>query len=163
YLNCPYCAEGDPGELLWSDDDRVSGSEQLVCVKCHTALPDGTLALTRRSIQDEPPDLLFTTTEMLNRHSSSPGLGRVMGWTGQNAPSLVLLDEVHTYSGVHGAQVALLLRRWRHAAKRPVTMVGLSATLKNARRFFAELTGLWPDQVEYVTPAPGAMIEEGRE
>ena len=163
YLNCPYCAEGDAGDLLWSDDDRKSGSEQLVCLKCRTALPDGTLALTRRSIQDEPPDLLFTTTEMLNRHSSSPGLGRVMGWTGQNAPSLVLLDEVHTYSGVHGAQVALLLRRWRHAAKRPVTVVGLSATLKDAERFFAELTGLWPDQVEYVTPALGAMIEEGRE
>jgi ATP-dependent Lhr-like helicase len=163
YLSCPYCPEGDAGELLWPDDARKSGSEQLVCLKCHTALRDGTLALTRRSIQDEPPDLLFTTTEMLNRHSSSPGLGRVMGWTGQNAPSLVLLDEVHTYSGVHGAQVALLLRRWRHAAKRPVTLVGLSATLTDAGRFFAELTGLRPDQVEYVTPAPSAMTGEGRE
>jgi hypothetical protein len=100
---------------------------------------------------------------MINRNSANAGLGRVMGWTGQNPPSLVLLDEVHTYSGVHGAQVALLLRRWRHAARKPVTIVGLSATLKDADRFFADLTGLLPAEVEYITPATGPMEEEGRE
>ena len=56
-------------------------------------------------------------------------------------PRLVLLDEVHTYSGVHGAQVALLLRRWRHSVRSPVTFVGLSATLRDAKSFFAQLTG----------------------
>jgi ATP-dependent helicase Lhr and Lhr-like helicase len=163
YLSCPYCNEGDRGDLLWPDEDRKSGSERLLCLKCHMSLPDGSLALTRRSIQDTPPDLLFTTTEMLNRNSANAGLGRVMGWTGQTAPSLVLLDEVHTYSGVHGAQVALLLRRWRHAANGPATIVGLSATLTDAERFFADLTGLRPAEVEYITPAATSLAGEGRE
>jgi len=163
YLSCPYCTDGDPGDLVWSDDDRMSGSERLLCLKCHRSVPDGFLALTRRSIQTSPPDVLFTTTEMLNRNSANPGLGRVMGWVGQGAPSLVLLDEVHTYSGVHGAQVALLLRRWRHAAGTPTTIVGLSATLADAERFFADLTGLRPAEVEYVTPAAASMPGEGRE
>jgi ATP-dependent helicase Lhr and Lhr-like helicase len=163
YLPCPHCGEGDRGDLLWPDEDRNSGSERLVCLKCNTSLPDGSLALTRRSIQATPPDLLFTTTEMLNRNSANAGLGRVMGWTGQTAPSLVLLDEVHTYSGVHGAQVALLLRRWRHAANRPATIVGLSATLTDAERFFADLTGLRPAEVEYITPAATSLAGEGRE
>jgi hypothetical protein len=162
YLSCPRC-EGDPGDLLWTDKDRASGSERLLCLRCQSSVPDGWLALTRRSIQTRPPDLLFTTTEMMNRNSANAGLGQVMGWTGQDPPSLVLLDEVHTYSGVHGAQVALLLRRWRHAARKPVTIVGLSATLKDAERFFADLTGLLPAEVEYITPAAGPMEEEGRE
>jgi hypothetical protein len=163
YLACPRCPEGDAGDLLWADADRASGSEKLTCMKCGTSVPDGSLALTRRSIQDRPPDLLFTTTEMLNRNSANAGLGQVMGWTGRNPPSLVLLDEVHTYSGVHGAQVALLLRRWRHAAKKPTTIVGLSATLREAERFFAELTGLPAGDVDYITPAPSSMDEESRE
>jgi ATP-dependent helicase Lhr and Lhr-like helicase len=163
YLTCPHCAAGDAGELLWPDEDRKSGSERLTCLKCHTSLPDGCIALTRPSMQARPPDLLFTTTEMLNRNSANAGLGRLMGWTGENPPSLVLLDEVHTYSGLHGAQVALLLRRWRHAAKKPATIVGLSATLRDAERFFSELTGLSPSQVDYITPAAECMKEEGRE
>ena len=163
YLTCPHCPEGDAGGLLWADADRASGSEKLTCLKCHESVPDGSLALTRRSIQARPPDLLFTTTEMLNRNSANGGLGQVMGWTGRNAPSLLLLDEVHTYSGVHGAQVALLLRRWRHAARKPATIVGLSATLRDAERFFAELTGLPSRDVDYITPAADSMDGEGRE
>ena len=74
---------------------------------------------------------------MLNRHASAPALGRLMGWGAATPPRLVLLDEVHTYAGVHGAQVALLLRRWRHSVRRPVTFAGLSATLRDAASFFA--------------------------
>ena len=163
YLTCPHCPEGDAGDLMWADADRTAGSEKLACLKCQATVPDGSLALTRRSIERRPPDLLFTTTEMLNRNSASAGLGQVMGWTGRSAPSLVLLDEVHTYSGVHGAQVALLLRRWRHAVRKSVTIVGLSATLQDAERFFADLTGLPASGVDYITPSAASMEEEGRE
>src|SRR5205085_10251898 len=59
-------------------------------------------------------------------------------------PRLLLLDEVHTYGGTHGAQVALLLRRWRHALGRgsPLHVVGLSATLENPSEFMTKITGL---------------------
>ncbi|GIH72019.1 protein DpdJ [Sphaerimonospora thailandensis] len=160
YLSCPKCPTGD---LLWSHADRKAGKEILKCLKCAYVVPNGTLALTRKSLQSRPPDLLFTTTEQLNRNSSNVGLGKLLGWTGYDVPQLVLLDEVHTYSGTQGAQVALLLRRWRNAVGRRVTFVGLSATLKDANRFFAELTGLSDHMVEYITPADDELEEEGRE
>ena len=65
--------------------------------------------------------------------------GPLLGWKGSNGTRLVLLDEVHTYTGVAGAQVALMLRRWRNADRKqgqpsPV-FVGLSATLRDAGDF----------------------------
>jgi hypothetical protein len=160
YLTCPQCTTGD---LLWPDQDRDRGSERLTCLQCAAELPDGRLALTRQSMRAAPPDLLFTTTEMLNLNSANPDLGGLLGWTGRHRPSLVLLDEVHTYSGPQGAQVALLLRRWRHAVRKPITFVGLSATLKDAGKFFAQLTGLPPADIDYIEPAPNCMEEESRE
>ncbi|MFC4034625.1 protein DpdJ [Streptomyces polygonati] len=164
FLPCPNpeCANGD---LLWYDQDRNAGKERLSCNRCRYQVQDGRLALTRDSLKRNPPDLLFTTTEMLNQCSSDGYLEHLLGWRGGAVPSLVLLDEVHTYTGVHGAQVALLLRRWREAAKKPVTFVGLSATLRDADRFFAQLVGLRQSDVESVAPLDDAqsMTSEGRE
>nr|WP_276516424.1 protein DpdJ [Streptomonospora nanhaiensis] len=160
YLTCPRCAVGD---LVWRENDRRGNIERLVCAKCGNTIPEGRLALTRDTLLSRRPDLLFATAEMLNRHSANPELGSLLGWLGGPRPSLVLLDEVHTYSGIQGAQVALLLRRWRHAAQKGVTFVGLSATLKDAEGFFAQLTGLSPSDVQYIQPAPDAMEEESRE
>ncbi|MGA4792243.1 protein DpdJ [Nocardia sp. AB354] len=160
FTTCPKCSDG---ELLWSRADRKAGSERLTCLNCKTVIPDGRFGLTRSSLQTNPPDLLFTTTESLNRNSTNPWLARLLGWSGSDAPAVVLLDETHSYTGTHGAQVALLLRRWRHAVRKPVTFVGLSATLKDATRFFAQLTGLPRRTVEYIEPSPADMEEDGRE
>jgi ATP-dependent Lhr-like helicase len=160
YLTCPACG----AELVWPAQDRSGESrERLRCVQrsCDMVITD--LALTRESLHASPPDLLFTTTEMLNRNSTHATLGPLLGWLGTNRPSLVLLDEAHTYSGMHGAQVALLLRRWRNALRRPVTFVGLSATLRDAAAFFGQLTGLPDAAVDYVTPRDEELEEEGRE
>ncbi|ATE52692.1 protein DpdJ [Actinosynnema pretiosum] len=159
YLTCPRCEQG---QLLWSDVDRRNNRETLTCSDCRAVLREGVLALTRDSLKSRP-DLLFTTTEMLNRGSTDPALGPLLGWSGSRKPSLVLLDEVHTYSGTHGAQVGLLLRRWRHAVGRPVTFVGLSATLKNAAGFFSQLTGLRSEAIDYIEPSHADMEFEGRE
>ncbi|MGW1914961.1 protein DpdJ [Streptomyces sp. NPDC002076] len=165
---CPYlpCPQSDcgTGDLEWTDEDRRQKRERLTCTKCGYTLNEQRLALTRESLRKNPPDLLFTTTEMLNRCSGDSYLEYLLGWRGSStAPSLVLLDEVHTYSGLHGAQVALLLRRWREAAQRHVTFVGLSATLRDADRFFAQLVGLHPGDVDSIEPADDAMKSEGRE
>ncbi|MGW8395256.1 protein DpdJ [Streptomyces lydicus] len=163
FLPCPIPDCGT-GELQWTDEDRQRGREQLNCTKCGYVLNDGRLALTRESLKKNPPDLLFTTTEMLNLCSGDSYLEWLLGWRGSDsAPSLVLLDEVHTYSGLHGAQVALLLRRWREAARRPMTFVGLSATLRDADKFFAQLVGLRPVDVDPIEPADEDMTFEGRE
>ncbi|WP_323746153.1 protein DpdJ [Catenulispora pinisilvae] len=159
YFPCPRCGTGD---LVWSDADRAQKVERLQCA-CGLVLDDGMVVLTRLSLQNRAPDLLFTTTEMLNLNASNPGLGKLLGWQGGRPPELVLLDEVHTYTGVHGAQVALLLRRWRNDVRKPVTFVGLSATLRDAAQFFADLVGLPEQAVDYIEPAPEAMEEQGRE
>ena len=163
YLPCPLCE----GDLLWSETDRQQNRDRLTCssVSCHLVLDD-VVALSRKTLQERPPDVLFTSTEMLSRQASAP-LGRLLGWRSgfgsAMTPRLVLLDEVHTYSGIHGAQVALLLRRWRHSARSPVTFVGLSATLRDAKSFFAQLTGLDQADVEYIEPRREHMSAEGRE
>lgn len=158
YLSCPQCGR----DLIWPQADRARRRDRLLCTVCGLSL-DGDLALTRESLQARPPDLLFTTTEMLNRNASSPGLGRLLGWRGTTSPSLVLLDEVHTYSGLHGAQVALLLRRWRSGLRNRPTFVGLSATLRDAAAFFGQLTGLDQALIDYIEPRAGDLEIDGRE
>src|SRR5690606_20767113 len=76
-------------------------------------------------------------------------------------PRLLLLDEVHTCEGTTGAHVALLLRRWRFLSKAKPHVVGLSATLEDAARFFADLTGLWPRSVAEITPLASELEVEG--
>lgn len=159
YMSCPACRHA----LLWSRQDQDDNHERLRCSRDSCGLVIEDVVLTRDKLRSNPPDLLFTTTEMLNRNATHPGLAPLLGWRGQRRPSLLLLDEAHTYTGMHGAQVGLLLRRWRHAVRSPVTFVGLSATLRDAGTFFAQLTGLPITTVDYVSPQPQDLEEEGRE
>ena len=166
---CPYfpCPEdGCEGDLVWRPSSPASMQETLRCTKCGTETPPKAIALTRDSMVAEPPDILFTSTEMLSQRSTDRRLGQLLGWMGPVRPRLVLLDEAHTYSGVHGAQVALTLRRWRHATNRvgprPI-FVGLSATLKNPEAFFSRLTGIDESLVEGIAPTPDEMVPIGRE
>ena len=114
-----------------------------------------------------PPDILFSSTEMLSQQSTNSMLARLLGWRGPNGTRLVLLDEVHTYSGINGAQVGLMLRRWRHAnrqwgAESPV-IVGLSATLRDAGEFFTALTGAERPNVEVIAPGSDELVPISRE
>jgi superfamily II DNA or RNA helicase len=167
---CPYfaCPTDDcAGTLVWSDTDRTAGQERLVCSECNYTTSLGTLALTRDSMIASPPDILFSSTEMLSQQSTSSGLGRLLGWKGANGTRLLLLDEVHTYSGAHGAQVGLMLRRWRYANRQwgapAAVMVGLSATLRDAGDFFATLTGTERSNVELIAPTHDEMLPTSRE
>lgn len=169
---CPYltCRErGTDGavcgdDLVWRTEDMRAKRERLTCRRCRATIDDTEICLTRNGMQAQPPDLLFTTTEMLNRSLSDGWSMHVFGVgpRAKRSPDLILLDEAHTYSGVAGAQVGYLLRRWRHAIGRPVAMVGLSATLANAETFFSELTGIAEDFITEVTPHPDDLVEQGR-
>lgn len=165
---CSYMACPQPncdGELLWRHEDLDKGREQLTCARCGYGIATDELALTRDYLRAKPPDILFTTTEMLNQRLSDTASRHLFGLRpgASRPPEMVLLDEVHTYSGNHGAQVGYLLRRWRHLVNAPITFVGLSATLQDGVRFFARLTGLAEYQVEEVTPRPADMLAEGAE
>ncbi len=161
FVPCP--TDGcDHGRLVWADRDRRAQRERLRCDSCGIEIDGTILALTRESMRTTPPDFLFTTTEMLNRASTDPDLDSLTGWA-RHTPRLVLMDEIHTYSGVPGAQVAHLLRRWRSTASHSVTFVGLSATLRNADTFFGSLVGLDSRNVRYIEPRESELESEGRQ
>lgn len=149
YLPCPQCE----GNLLWNETDIDKKVERLQCSGkgCQTVIESDEVMLTRERMAYNPPDVVFTTTEMLNRLMGDSTYGAVCGVGAQRTPQLVLLDEVHTYSSTHGAQVAYLLRRWRKAVGGRIHFTGLSATLRNASEFFGLLVGLNQASIEEIS------------
>lgn len=163
WLRCPECGS----DLAWLSQDLADKVERLTCLQtgCGKVIGSDEIVLTRHSLNAGPPDILFTTTEMLNQRLSDHWVRGLfgVGVPRQKRPFLALLDEVHTYTGTSGAQAALVLRRWRHAVDTKIVWAGLSATLAEAPRFFAELTGVWENQVEEVSPRFDEMEAEGAE
>jgi len=175
YVTCPNCGEQS---MAWSQDDLELENEdnrrnlhgryaRLTCEHCHTTVDATTVLLTRQQMVQQPPDILFTTTEMLNRRLSNAGERHLFGVGVARPPRLVLMDEIHLNEGIHGAQVAYLLRRWRHLRRQQtqqgVCIVGLSATLTQADHFFAQLTGIPSAHVSYISPADADLVKEGIE
>lgn len=165
---CPFltCPSSDcQGQLIWRNEDRKSKVHRLCCSRCSTTTEHDELILTRQRLQTQPADILFTTTEMLNQRMGDSEMSHVFGVGAARGkkPTMVLLDEVHTYSGVSGAQTSMLLRRWKHAADVRPHFVGLSATLADARKFFATLIGVPDSQVEEVSPHPKELDRVGME
>ncbi|MDD5034966.1 MAG: protein DpdJ [Methylococcaceae bacterium] len=160
-LKCIHCN----GAMIWNESDHAQASERLVCHDCHWTIKGDTFPLTRKSLAATPPDILFTTTEMLNQRLSDNYLNRLfgIGARANRPPELVLLDEVHTYEGRHGAQVGYLLRRWQHLVDQPLRFVGLSATLREAESFFSTLTGVRQTLVEEISPNRDELETEGAE
>jgi len=160
-LACPDCG----GELRWHQRDREDGVERLVCADCHGVLDGSEFAITRESMKANVPDILFTTTEMLNQRMSDTSTSHLFGVGPKalRAPELVLMDEVHTYEGKHGAQVAYLMRRWQRLLDKRLRFVGLSATLREAAQFFAALTGCRSNLVDEVSPRSDEIESEGAE
>jgi ATP-dependent helicase YprA (DUF1998 family) len=108
--------------------------------------------ILRTEFRSQPPDLLLTNYMMLE-YMLMRGDGREIFRNHQ--VRFIVLDEMHTYHGLLGTDVACLLRRLREALRRanpafdPV-FVGTSATLQAGEegdpklgiaRFFSRLTG----------------------
>jgi hypothetical protein len=154
FLVCPLCG----GELIWRQADLVKGVERLSCSqspRCAGEVSGEHVVLTRERAVTRPPDIVFTTAEMVNQRLSDTRRRVVLGVHRQTnrRVRLILLDEIHTYAGTTGAQTALVLRRWQHAIGQPVRIVGLSATLRDAGGFLSQLTGLSPTRVTEVAPS----------
>jgi len=148
------------GNLKWLEEDVKLKKEILTCSRCGNKINEDEVALTRQS---PAPDILFTTTEMLNQHLANNKYNHLFGVDTNKTIPLVLLDEVHTYEGTTGAQTSYLLKRWMKRSDNKPHFVGLSATLSDAAGFFGSLTGTAKHNVELVEPLPSEMIEEGAE
>jgi ATP-dependent helicase YprA (DUF1998 family) len=86
----------------------------------------------RREIQQNPPDILLTNYVMLELLLTRPEERRTIVHAARGLRFLVL-DELHTYRGRQGADVAMLVRRVRDVLEAPrLQCVGTSATLAGA-------------------------------
>src|SRR5438309_655929 len=96
----------------------------------------------RRELAHDPPAILLANPDILH-HSLLPDHGRWRQLLGNLG--VVVVDELHSYRGVFGAHVSLVLRRLRRLAAlygaRPV-FVAASATIANPVELAEEVVGL---------------------
>ncbi|WP_370650244.1 DEAD/DEAH box helicase [Oscillochloris sp. ZM17-4] len=86
----------------------------------------------KREIQEHPPHILLTNYVMLELMLTRPAEFRFVE-AGMTGLQFVVLDELHTYRGRQGADVAMLLRRLRERCGNPnLTCIGTSATMISA-------------------------------
>src|SRR5579871_179872 len=86
----------------------------------------------RREIQERPPHILITNYTMLELLLLRKEEQRIFQGI---KPRYLVLDEVHTYTGILGAEVACLIRRLKeHTGLEPgqLVCVGTSATVKSS-------------------------------
>jgi len=165
---CPFfrCPQPQCDGALHVDGQVDSERDgRLNCRKCGFVVESRHLRFTRESMKENPPDILFTSVEMMNQRMTDSQLRHLFGLgpKAERAPALMLLDEVHLFTGASGAQMAYLLRRWSYLSHRQTQFVGLSATITDGAAFFASLVGLDRNVVEEVSPSPEHMLSEGAE
>lgn len=154
--------------LVWRDVDRQAKRTCLyrsIGIANEPDVSDETLILTREQLRSTPPDVLFVSLEMLNREMGNPEWSSTFGTgRGDLKPRLLLLDEVHAYEGMTGAQAAWVLRRWRFwNSGRDLHIVGLSATLKEASKHLGLVVGLPPSSIREFGPLQDELTIEGME
>lgn len=177
FLLCPECKSA----LVWPETEylqEVEGNQKgliglhelLKCTNkdCSVVITGQELRLTRGHIEQRPPDIVFTTNEMLNRVLAGDTNQHVLGLNPGKTPRFVLLDEAHIYEGITGAHSAYVLRRWRYLVslynlRSAVTFVGLTATLNNPRQFISALTGVPNRYCQYIYPTDRELNFQGME
>jgi DEAD/DEAH box helicase domain-containing protein len=113
--------------------------ERLGTKELSAAIYDGdTPASARAKIKRKPPRILITNPDMLHYGL----LAFPEGWRGFfHCLRFVVVDEAHSYRGVFGSHVALILRRLQRLCGEPgPRFVASSATMANAGEFLQRLT-----------------------
>lgn len=116
----------------------------------------------RRRLQDNPPHLLLTNYVMLELMLLRPEEHRFVDRASTGLEFLVI-DELHTYRGRQGADVALLVRRLRQRSGNPnLLCIGTSATMATggSRADRARAVAAFASQLFGVTVRPEHVIEE---
>jgi DEAD/DEAH box helicase domain-containing protein len=96
----------------------------------------------KREVRDDRPTVLLSNPDMVH-YALLPHAHRLWEWFFSSL-ELVVIDEVHTYRGVFGSQVALLLRRLERVCERfdaDPQFVCCSATIGNPVEHAARVTG----------------------
>jgi DEAD/DEAH box helicase domain-containing protein len=96
----------------------------------------------KRDVRDRMPTVLLSNPDMLH-YALLPYADRLWDWFFKSL-ELVVIDEVHSYRGVFGTQVALVLRRLNRLCERydaTPQFVCCSATIGNPIEHAARITG----------------------
>lgn len=119
-------ANSQQGELKKFLTDGFGDGKELVTYARYTGQEDDE---TRERIMAHPPDILLTNYVMLELLLTRPRERRKLIRAARGLEFLVL-DELHTYRGRQGADVAMLVRRLREACEAPdLQCIGTSATM----------------------------------
>ncbi|MCA1412671.1 DEAD/DEAH box helicase [Bradyrhizobium sp. NBAIM20] len=118
---------------IYADAEPVSPSD---------AMTEQEVITRRAAMWERPPDVLLTNYKMLDYLLLR---GRDQPLWATNAPEtlrFLVVDELHTFDGAQGADLALLIRRLKHRLGTPaghLVCVGSSATLGSGADAAAEL------------------------
>lgn len=110
---------------------KGSGYENQVTFKRYTGQDDEE---AREQIKNSPPDILLTNFMMLELLLTRQGLHDRHVIENCQGLEFLVLDELHTYRGRQGADVAMLVRRVRERLEnpeRPIRCIGTSATMSS--------------------------------
>jgi len=88
----------------------------------------------RNEILSSPPDILITNPDMLHVHLMLPG-SAFKGLALQ--AEVLVLDEIHSYTGAFGTNIHFLLKRLGRFKK--LQLIGTSATIGNPKEFASQL------------------------
>ncbi len=127
------------------------------------------MVLDRDGLRDNPPPMLVTNATMLE-YMLVRGEDRQILEKSRGSVRWIVLDEAHTYVGSNAAEIALLLRRVMNGfrvAPGSVRFVATSATIgssdssRELQRYLADLAGIDPAQVTFVSGRRSAERIDG--
>ncbi|WP_299018076.1 DEAD/DEAH box helicase [uncultured Photobacterium sp.] len=128
---------GRMGQSTGKEEGAEPGTYKEVTViktNSETGKESYTAITNRASMQKDPPDILLTNYKMLDYLLLRPKDQDIWRFNQQDVSLLqyLVLDELHTYDGAQGADVACLLRRLKSRLALPqnqLCVIGTSATI----------------------------------
>ena len=98
----------------------------------HTGMGEDHVITDRATLQKKPPDILLTNYKMLDYLLVRPKDRHLWAGSGSGSLRFLVVDELHTFDGAQGTDLACLIRRLKHRLQvrpRQLACVGTSATL----------------------------------
>ncbi|MFX0125728.1 MAG: DEAD/DEAH box helicase [Candidatus Hodarchaeota archaeon] len=92
----------------------------------------------RKKIYADPPEILVSNPDILHYHL---GIGKNSSHFQDLLAGLkiVILDEIHSYTGTFGSNMYFILRRLERVVQSKLQFIGASATVANAQSFTSKL------------------------
>lgn len=134
--------EGEKRASLKEDSGETSRKKRGKIIKPAEIYDGDTTAYRRKTIRENIPKVIFTNPDML--HLAINPFHRKWEEFFKNL-KFIIIDEIHTYRGVFGSNVAHVIRRMRRICNywgSDPQFIAASATIANPSQLAEELTGL---------------------